>query len=131
MPVAAAFAAWYAWRGEEWVRKATYALLTIAAILSLMTMGAGFRDDFAVKDDLVGTPALDVLETHELLGVITALTVAITAAIAWWRRRDVAAKPAWRWALALALAAATLLIVVTGWYGGSLVYDHGVSVAGA
>ncbi|HET6405921.1 MAG TPA: DUF2231 domain-containing protein [Candidatus Thermoplasmatota archaeon] len=128
IPASAAFALWYAWRRTAWTRPAAYALMTAAALLSLLAMGTGFRDYFAVKPHLEGNAAFDVLETHELLGVVTALTVAITAAIAWWRRADVAVKPAWRWALAVALAAATLLVLVTAWYGGSLVYDHGVAV---
>lgn len=129
VPTAAAFALLYAWRREEWARKATFTVMTAAALFALVTMGAGFADYFAVKPKLEGTPALDVLETHELLGVVTALTVAITCAIAWWRRRDVATKDGWRRALALALVAAAGLVVLTGWYGGSLVFDHGVSVA--
>ena len=130
VPTAAALATWYAWRASAWARPATYAIGSAAALLALATMGAGFRDYFAVKPDLTGAP-LETLETHELLGVITALTVAITMAIAWWKRASVATKPSWRWALAIALLAATALVAVTGWYGGSLVYDHGVSVAGA
>lgn len=128
VPTAAAFALVHAWRREEWARKAAYAVLTAAALLALATMGTGFVDYFRVGPELEGTPARDVLEWHERLGVATAATVALTAAVAWWRRRDVAAKPAWRWTLAAALAAATLLVALTGWFGGSLVYDHGVSV---
>ena len=128
IPTAAAFATWYAWKHTAWTRQAAYAVLTAAAVLSLATMGSGFRDYFAVKPGLEGNAAFDVLETHELLGVVTAITVAVTAVIAWWRRSDVATKASWRWALALALLAATLLVTITGWYGGSLVYDHGVSV---
>lgn len=127
VPTAAAFALWYAWRRQAWSRHAAYATLTAAALLAIITMGSGFRDYFALAPDLEGTPPRDVLEWHERLGVVTTATVAITAAIAWWRRQDVAlGAPAWRWALAIALAAASLLIFVTAWFGGSLVYDHGV-----
>lgn len=128
IPTAAAFATWYAWRHHAWTRQAAFAVMTAAALLALATMGSGFRDYFAVKPALEGNPAYDVLETHEMLGVVTAITIAVTAAIAWWRRTDVATKPAWRWTLALALLGASLLVVLTAWYGGSLVYDHGVAI---
>lgn len=128
VPTAAAFAAWYAWREEEWARRAAYAVLTGAAILALFTMGSGFRDYLRVAPLLEGTPVRETLEWHERLGVVTAVTLVVTAALAWWRRRDVATRASWRWALAVALVVATLLVGVTGWYGGSLVYDSGVSV---
>jgi uncharacterized membrane protein len=64
VPSAAAFATWYAWRSPDWARRAAYAVLSASAVLSLLTMGAGFRDYFAVKPKLIGDPALAVLETH-------------------------------------------------------------------
>lgn len=128
VPTAALLATWYAWRGTAWTRPAAYAVLTAAAVFGLLTMGSGFRDYFAVKPGLEGTDAYGVLETHEILGVVAAIAIAVTAAIAWWRRVDVATKPRWRWALAIALLAASALVAITGWYGGALVYDHGVNV---
>lgn len=128
VPAAAGFATLYAWRAEGWARQGTYAVLTVAALLALLTMGAGFVDYFAVKPGLEGTPAFDLLELHELMGVVSAVTVAVTAAVAWWRRADIASKPGWRWTLAVALLGATLLVFATGWLGGALVYDYGVNV---
>lgn len=127
-PTAAACALSHAWRREAWARKAAYAVLTAAAALAVVTMLTGFGDYDRLVPELEGTPARDPLEWHERLGVATTVTVALTAFVASWRRRDVEAKPVWRWALGLALCAATLLIALTGWFGGSLVYDHGVSV---
>lgn len=127
VPFAAGLATWNAVRPAPWTRPATYALLLPAGFLALLTMGSGFREYFLAKPGLDGEP-LALLEIHEMLGVVTAITVAVTAAVAWWRRRDVSTSRAWRWALALALLAASALVLVTAWYGGSLVYDHGIAV---
>lgn len=128
IPTAAAFATMFAWKGTQWTRPAAYATLSAAALLALLTMGSGFRDYFALAPALEGTAARDVMEWHERLGVVTAVTITLTALVAWWRRANVAANPRWRWALAAALLAASMLVGITGWYGGSLVYDHGVAV---
>lgn len=128
VPLTAAFAVAYAWRGADWTRRTTYIVMTFAAIMAAATMGSGFRDYFRVKDGLEGTAAYDLLETHELLGVVTAITIIVTTLIAWVFRARVATKVNWRWALAIALLVAAGLVMVTGWFGGSLVYDHGVSV---
>ncbi len=126
LPTAAAFVTWYAWRGDDWTRKAGYATLTAAAFFALLAMGSGFREYFEIAPTLEGTEARDVMEWHERLGVITAVTTVIVTGVAWWARARVAASGPWRIALAVAVAGATLLVVLTGWFGGSLVFDLGV-----
>jgi uncharacterized membrane protein len=70
-----------------------------------------------------------VAEAHESLGSITAIAFAIWALIrsfAWWR--DL--RPAGSLAVALPVieVAGTILLLVTAYYGGQLVFDLGVNV---
>lgn len=127
VPTAAAFAAWHAVTREAWSLRAANAVLAAAAVFALATMGSGLQDAFELAPTLEGV-ARDTLDWHQRLGIVTALAVAGTGLFAWWKRREVATRAGWAWALAVALGVASLLVALTGWFGGSLVYDHGVGV---
>jgi uncharacterized membrane protein len=74
----------------------------------------------------------DIAETHEGLGEFTAIAFAVWAAIRvflWWR--DVRLNRAASALIPLVEIAGAVLVVVTAYYGGQLVYDLGVNVAHA
>lgn len=74
----------------------------------------------------------DIAEMHEGLGETVAIVLAIWAivrAVLWWRGTRVA-RPA-AYAFPLVAIAAAVLVVVTAYYGGQLVYLLGVNVAHA
>lgn len=128
VPAAAGFATWHAWRRAAWARPAALVLASVAGLLALVTMMTGFVDYNRVAPEVEGTPVRDLLEWHERLGVVAAVVTAATAAFGLWKRR--LATPGARWAFAAGLLVASALVGFAGWFGGSLVYDHAVSVAG-
>lgn len=72
----------------------------------------------------------DIAEMHESLGESVMWVSAIYAlvrVVLWWR--DIRITSALRLAFPLAAIAASVLVTVTAYYGGQLVYDLGVNVA--
>jgi len=100
-------------------------LLALAAVIAVVA--AMFGDvalDAAVD---AGVPD-DLLEDHEDLGQISAiLLVLISIAGGWLFRRQPSPGKA-DWAFWLAGAGVLVVLLVTAWHGGHLVYDHGVNV---
>lgn len=72
-------------------------------------------------------PASADLETHKTLaGATLYLSLGLGALGLWQRNRLAAGAWLWLWPLLLWVAAAAVL--ATGWYGGALVYEHGIGV---
>jgi uncharacterized membrane protein len=71
----------------------------------------------------------DIAETHEGLGTTTAIIFAVWALIrvfGWWR--DMRGGRGLQAVVAILEIAGALLVIVTAYYGGQLVYDLGVNV---
>lgn len=105
------------------ISSALAVLAGIAAILAYVFGDIAY--DIAVEHGVSET----TLETHEGLGSITALAIVIWGAIrgiVWWRKFEIGG---WRrWPLLAVQVGLAALIVVTAYFGGSLVYEHGVNV---
>jgi uncharacterized membrane protein len=103
--------------------------LTTMALGALSAVVAAFFGDIALdKAVALGFPE-GPLETHEAFGITTmSVFLAITAVqgVAWWRRISLAGRRGW--ILASIGAAGALLLIVTAFFGGHLVYEIGVNV---
>jgi uncharacterized membrane protein len=102
-------------------------LALLAGVAALIAFALGdIAYDIAVAR---GGPA-DALEIHEGLGSMTAITLAAWALVRgwlWWRGRGLSRRSVA--AFATIEAAAMVLVIVTAFYGGRLVYTYGVGVA--
>lgn len=104
----------------------------LAALAGAAAVAAYFFGDIAYDAAIAGGVAAAKLETHESLGTITAICLALWSlcrAYFWWRGipLDGGRKGA---VVAIEIAGA-LLIVTTAYFGGQLVYELGVNVARA
>jgi uncharacterized membrane protein len=105
--------------------------LTLAtlALGALSAVVAAFFGDVALdKAVALGFPA-GPLETHEAFGITTmSVFLAITAvqAFAWWRGIGLSGRRGW--ILASIGTVGVILLVVTAFFGGHLVYEIGVNV---
>ncbi len=121
-------------RGVRLEGRGAYAALSagLAVLAGMVAVPTYFFGDAAYDIALDrGFPA-GQLETHESLGTATAIILAAWAlarAYAWWRRVPLAGARQ-RAVVAIEVLAA-ILIGVTGYYGGGLVYDLGVNVTAA
>lgn len=101
------------------------------AVLAGLAAGAAYTfGDAAVDVALASGVAEARLETHQLLGTITAIVLALwglVRAFIWWRRHPIGNGRAW--GVVLAELTFSVLIITTAYYGGQLVYDFGVNVA--
>ncbi len=107
---------------------ATFSLVTavLAGISALVTMMAG---DMALDVALSRGVPETLLETHEGLGTTTAIVLAAWAALrvlARWRNIPLGGQR--KSGIVVAELAIAGLISVTAFYGGALVYQHGVNV---
>lgn len=119
-----------------WGRGSPTALIRLRTGTVVLTLGA----ISAVVAFIFGDMAYDIaatrgvptatLETHEGWGTTTMIAFLVVAALRlflWWRKLD--DKP-WGVALAvLASAVIAVMVVITAWFGGHLVYDLGVNIA--
>ena len=96
-------------------------MLAFAALSVIATVAAGFEAYYSVAHD---NPSHAVMTTHRNWAAATALGILV---LAFWRWRVRAAPPSVTFA-ALSVVAAALL-TVTAWWGGRLVFGHGVGVA--
>ncbi len=103
--------------------------MLFAAGAGLMAILAFVFGDMAYDIAVERGISADLLETHEGWGTMTAAVVAVIAAIRvvmWWRQ--VPSVGAYRpIAVALSLVA-VVMVLGTAYYGGDLVYGHGVNV---
>lgn len=96
-------------------------MLAFAAIAVIATVAAGLQANYSVAHD---TPSHASMTTHRNWAAPTA--VAILALALWrWRRRAAAPSLFFTFAFVAAIA----LLTVTAWWGGRLVYGHGLGVA--
>jgi uncharacterized membrane protein len=110
-------------RREPSVRRAAWLTLLLGTLAAIPTAITGIIAHFPYE----GTSAIDAIETHERLGLLTtAIFVALTA---WrWRSRRRGGDAGASW-LYLALGMAGLVaLTFAGMTGGNLVYNLGVGV---
>lgn len=103
---------------------------SVALILgALAALAAALFGDIALDRAVkLGFPQ-GPLETHQDLGLITTwLFVALAAVqgLAWWRK--ISLKAARGWALALVGVVGCVILLLTAYHGGNLVYKIGVNV---
>jgi uncharacterized membrane protein/ketosteroid isomerase-like protein len=96
-------------------------MLAFAALSVIVTVAAGFEAYYSVAHD---NPSHAVMTTHRNWAAPTALVILL---LALWRWRGRGAAPSLTFT-ALSVVAATSL-TVTAWWGGRLVFGHGVGVA--
>lgn len=119
-------------RGHAGVRRAGLLVLVLGGVLVIPTYITGQVARAVLEDAPAFERDLPLLDTHEDMGLASLgllLALGIVAGIALAKEgtavEDEKAKP---WAmLALALAACAL-IVLTAFYGGRLVFEHGIGV---
>lgn len=119
------------WRDVPLDGRGTYAGFSLttallAGISALVAMGFG---DLAMEYAVAHGVPEGLMETHEGLGTTTALLLgawAVLRLFAWWRRMPLGGGR--KVGVVAVDAALVLLILVTAWYGGSLVFEHGVNV---
>ncbi len=97
-------------------------MLAFAALAIVVTVAAGFQAYYSVAHD---TPSHAAMTTHRNWAVPTGAAVLALAGWRWMRR--VSAPSALFTAL---IVSGAVSIAVTGWWGGRLVYAHGLGVAG-
>ena len=104
------------------------AIAAAGAVASYLT---GEAAEEGVEHALEARPAVEaLLERHEDLGKIAMIVAVVLvfgrAALAF---KGLAGATVARWAVAALSLAAAVLVGLTGFYGGELVYGHGVGVA--
>lgn len=116
----AAFSSAGGWR--DTLRHAGDWMLFFAALAIVATAAAGFQAYYSVAHD---GPSHAAMTTHRNWAVPSAIAV---LALAGWRYLGRAGKPGALFAVLLLAAAVSLS--VTAWWGGRLVYAHGLGVKG-
>lgn len=104
----------------------------LALAAGAFAVAAFFFGDMALEIAEDGGFHSDIAEMHEGLGETTAAVFAIWALIRlglWWR--DVRLSGGGAFVIPLVEIAGAVLVIVTAYYGGQLVYDLGVNVAHA
>jgi len=96
--------------------------LWIGAILSLVTVGAGWLAYNSVEHD---TPSHLAMTDHRNWAMGT---TALFIVIAFWSFQRARKTIPIGWSLTIVLLVATGLLATTGWKGGELVYRHGLGV---
>ena len=110
---------------------------TVAIVSTSVAVAAGV---FALLAFAFGDLAYDIaaemanaprqaLELHEEAGTATAFSLlgwAVLRVLLWWRRIDLGRLGAY--AIVAVEAMLAIAVVLTAWYGGELVYEHGIAV---
>jgi uncharacterized membrane protein len=119
-------------RGGDLAARRPLANLALGLLIAAGTMAvvAAIFGDIALEDALAkGFPEAP-LEQHEGFGWTTAYAFAgyaLLRLLAHWRRFSLAGLRGW--ATTAVTAAGVVLLLTTAFYGGKLVYEHGVNVA--
>lgn len=96
-------------------------MIAFGALAILATVAAGFQAYYSVAHD---GPSHEVMTTHRNWAVPTAIVLLGLSFWRWRRRKDHPSA-----VFALAFLAAAMSLSVTAWWGGRLVYGHGIGVA--
>jgi uncharacterized membrane protein len=103
---------------------------SIAALAGVFALATYYFGGLALTHAEDGGFSSPIAETHEQLGEITAMAFAVWALarlIMWFADRPM--PPLIKSAIPLVEIAGAVLVVLTAYYGGQLVYDLGVNVA--
>ncbi len=130
LPVALGFQLYALVRGESlfsrgWAQNAAMVLLMLAATAAV---AAAMFGDVALDQAVATGVSESLLDTHEDLGMTSAvLLVLLALGDGWlfWRRQS-SMKVSWGFWLVGAVV--FLVLIVTAWHGGRLVYDLGINV---
>ncbi len=101
----------------------------LAVLAGLAAAAAYSAGDAALEVAVASGVAESRLETHETLGTVTAIVLAlwgVARGYAWWRQMPISNGRVW--GVVLVELAVSLLIIATAFYGGQLVFDFGVNV---
>ncbi|MFQ5563479.1 MAG: DUF2231 domain-containing protein [Parvularculaceae bacterium] len=99
--------------GADW-------MIAFGALAVIATAAAGFQAYYSVAHD---EPAHAAMTTHRNWAVPTAIGLLVLSALRW-TKRDRIASPVF----SLVFLAAAVSLSVTAWWGGRLVYGHGLGV---
>lgn len=108
-------------RRITWASPALLWLLIFAAVSSLVAIATGWQIRTDSREAWEGTAKIGWIWVHQLLGFSVAAISVVMAAVAvilHVKKRQVASIP-----VAVVLVVAALLVSVTGWYGGAIVWD--------
>lgn len=125
IPLSAALASYAAWKRPSWAARIVLATLLLAALGAFVAAQLGDQDLEKVEGTLPPATA-QAVETHNTLGTMTEVASAALFAVGLLLRKWIF-PTRWSWAFAASLWALTALMVVTAWYGGSLVFEQGVN----
>lgn len=110
------------YRRITWASPALLWLLILAAASSLVSIATGWQIRTDSREAWEGTAKIGWILVHQVLGFIVAgisVVMATGAIILYTKNRPVANIP-----VAIVLVVAALLVSVTGWYGGAIVWDE-------
>lgn len=101
----------------------------LAVLAGLAAALSAVLGDAALDVALAGGTKAETLATHQTLGVTTAVVLTLwglVRAFIWWRRMPI--NKAGVAGVVLVELAFAVLIIITAYYGGQLVYEFGVNV---
>jgi len=102
--------------------------LSLILIAAIMAVAASFFGDIALDKAIsIGVP-LSLMENHEELGTLSAVLLAVLATAEIWFYRKININRTLNIGFLIAGFVVLLLILTTAWFGGQLVYEHGVNV---
>lgn len=102
------------------IRHSADLILGLAVLSVLLTVGAGFQAYFTVGHD---GPSHDAMTTHRNWALGAAISL---LALAVWRWADRNSEPSLKFISAMLISA--FLFTITAWWGGNIVYGHGLGV---
>ncbi len=100
-------------------------LLVLAAVAAVAAATFG---DMALDKAVASGVKLSLLESHEELGQASATLLVLMALAGAWLFKVQAPSMKVSWSFWLAGAAIFVVLIITAWHGGHLVYDLGVNV---
>jgi uncharacterized membrane protein len=118
-------------RGQDLTERACLPQVGLVALVlgAVGALAAAFFGDIALDHAVeLGFPK-GPLETHQDFGLTTTwlfVALAVLQALAWWRR--IPLKAGRGWSVALVGAAGCVILLLTAYHGGNLVYKIGVNV---
>lgn len=114
-------------RRGHWAGRALPWIYTLAIAATLATVASGLLEEERAEAQAEEPLTEALIETHQVLGIST---LAVFGALWIWTlvTRVAIAATGPPWILVGVLWLALALLVITGWYGGALVFEQGVGV---